>query len=581
MVRPLATTRSTGRAAPGPPRPAKNDTAAIAPTAPANAEPPLDDTARTDLEDERLTGDVELNATQMTPPRLDDSPPRVMGASGPRFYRAGDVIDGKYRLEGLLGKGGMGEVWTAHNETLGVLRALKLIPADLDSAESTDRLLREARAAARLADPAIVRVFDFGKTPWGDPYLVMELLSGEDLASVIRRRERLGATKGVRLLLPILRALCAAHAHGIVHRDLKPENIFLSKLSEGRLQPKLLDFGIAKLKNARALRLTTDGTVIGSPLYMSPEQARGDEVDERTDVWALCVVLYEVIAGTPPFMGDDRHEVIRAAASAKPESLMSRGVDEQELWQIIERGLSKRPEERWPSVQALGEALARWLLARDLIDDVTGSSIEAAWLRRAPSSILTSLPPPELMKLPEVVIKEAAGASGAHEAASEAGDARDADDPAQRGWVKPLERLRGALNLEPLERAYAALAQKTTPASRRALGASAAIVSIALIALAWPSHDSAPAPRVDEAPLAPAPPVAAAHADAPPEPAPSAPAASAPAASEPAASAPAPDKSEPPATRASTRARKAAAHDTKPKKSVEKRREKLLNPFHQ
>jgi serine/threonine protein kinase len=248
MVRPLATTRNTGNAAPGPPRPAssKNDTAAIAPTAPAAAAPGAANDAAFDPEDQRPTGNIDLKATQLTPPPHDDVPP-VAIHSAPRFYRAGDVIDGKYRLEGLLGKGGMGEVWTAHNETLGVLRALKLIPADLDSPESTDRLLREARAAARLADPAIVRVFDFGKTPWGDPYLVMELLSGEDLASVIRRRERLSALKAVRVLLPILRALCAAHAHGIVHRDLKPENIFLSKQPEGRIQPKLLDCGIAKL----------------------------------------------------------------------------------------------------------------------------------------------------------------------------------------------------------------------------------------------------------------------------------------------------------------------------------------------
>jgi eukaryotic-like serine/threonine-protein kinase len=558
MVRPLATTRNTGRAAPGPPRPgaAKNDTAAIAPTAPAAASAARDASALPlDGEDQRPTGNVDLKATQMTPALLDEVPAPA-GVSGPRFYRAGDVIDGKYRLEGLLGKGGMGEVWTAHNETLGVLRALKLIPADLDSPESTDRLLREARAAARLADPAIVRVFDFGKTPWGDPFLVMELLSGEDLASVIRRRERLSATKAVRVLLPILRALCAAHAHGIVHRDLKPENIFLSKQAESRIQPKLLDFGIAKLKNARALRLTTDGTVIGSPLYMSPEQARGDEVDERTDVWAMCVVLYEVIAGTPPFMGEDRHEVIQAAASANPESLVSRGVLEEELWHILEQGLSKRPENRWTSMQALGEALARWLIARDVVDDVTGASIEAAWLRRAPSSILNSMPPPELMKLPEVVIKEV-------------------DDPAQRGWVTPLDRLRGALQLGPLKGAYAAFESKTTPRSRRAIGAGAALALLALLTLAWPSNDVTPAPQ-SAAPLAPATAVGAAR----PEPSASAPAPSEPAPALPLeAAAPPATASAPPS--AVSRPRKATARDAKSKKPVEKRREKLLNPFHQ
>ncbi|MET0410911.1 MAG: serine/threonine-protein kinase, partial [Polyangiaceae bacterium] len=564
MVRPLATTRSTGNVAPGPPRPAssKNDTAAIAPTAPAVAAPGAANDSAFDPEDQRPTGNVDMKATQLTPPLHDDAPP-VAIHSAPRFYRAGDVIDGKYRLEGLLGKGGMGEVWTAHNETLGVLRALKLIPADLDSPESTDRLLHEARAAARLADPAIVRVFDFGKTPWGDPYLVMELLSGEDLASVIRRRERLSATKAVRVLLPILRALCAAHAHGIVHRDLKPENIFLSKQAEGRVQPKLLDFGIAKLKNARALRLTTDGTVIGSPLYMSPEQARGDEVDERTDVWALCVVLYEVIAGTPPFVGDDRHEVIKAAAFASPASLKSRGVDEEELWGIIEQGLSKRPEQRWSSVQALGEALAHWLIARKVLDDVTGASIEAAWLRRGPSSILNSLPPPELMMLPEVVIKEA---QRAKQTAAQA-----ADEAEPRGWVAPLARLRRALDVEPLRRVYAAFEQRTTPKSRRVIGAVAAFALLAVVLLAWPAKDPAPSVAPASAPTVAAPSAAPAPG---PEPA------SAAAASEPppaeVAPAPAPTAS----ASAAPRAKKATRAKVN-KKPVEQRREKLLNPFHQ
>jgi serine/threonine protein kinase len=567
MVRPLATTRSTGNAAPGPPQPAssKNDAAAIAPTAPATA---AANDSPFDPEEQRPTGNVDMKATQLTPPLHDDAPP-VAIHSAPRFYRAGDVIDSKYRLEGLLGKGGMGEVWTAHNETLGVLRALKLIPADLDSPESTDRLLREARAAARLADPAIVRVFDFGKTPWGDPYLVMELLSGEDLASVIRRRERLSAIKAVRVLLPILRALCAAHAHGIVHRDLKPENIFLSKQPEGRIQPKLLDFGIAKLKNARALRLTTDGTVIGSPLYMSPEQARGDEVDERTDVWALCVVLYEVIAGTPPFVGDDRHEVIKAAAFASPASLKSRGVDEEELWSIIEQGLSKRPEQRWSSVQALGEALAHWLIARDVLDDVTGASIEAAWLRRGPSSILNSLPPPELMMLPEVVIKEAPR--------SKQEEARAADEPEAKGWVAPLGRLRRALHVEPLQRVFSAFAQRTTPKSRRVIAGAAVLGLLTVVVLAWPSQDPAPSAAPAAAPV-----VAAPSAEPAPRPEPAS--ANEPPVNEPppAEVAPAPALAPTASASAAPRARKAPrAKEPRPKKPVEQRRDKLLNPFHQ
>ncbi|HVZ30799.1 MAG TPA: serine/threonine-protein kinase, partial [Polyangiaceae bacterium] len=238
----------------------------------------------------------EIKETRVTSETLAELPP-----ASRRVYGKGDLIDGKYELEELIGMGGMGTVWTARNATLGVRRAVKLIRSDAGTIESTDRLLHEAQAAARLADPATVRVFDYGKTAEGDPYIVMELLEGEDLMSIINRRERLSPIKAVRVLLPVIRALGMAHAHGIVHRDLKPENIFLARLPDGRVQPKLLDFGIAKRKDASDLRLTTAGSVVGSPLYMAPEQARGEDVDERADIWALAVVLYEAIAGQPPF----------------------------------------------------------------------------------------------------------------------------------------------------------------------------------------------------------------------------------------------------------------------------------------
>jgi serine/threonine protein kinase len=311
-----------------------------------------------------------------------------------RAYGEGDVIDG-HRLEARIGAGGMGEVWTARNDTLGVRRAVKLIRADSGSAESTDRLLHEARAAARLVDPAIVRVFDFGRTERGDPYIVMELLEGEDLMSIISRRERLSPVKAVRLLLPVIQALSAAHGHGIVHRDLKPENIFLARLPDGRVQPKLLDFGIAKLKNARDLRLTSAGSVMGSPLYMAPEQARGEDVDERADIWAVCVVLYEAITGQPPFDGDDRTRVMHAVATLDPEHPKQRGVVDPIPWPIIVHGLEKHRDERWGSMEELGRELARWLLDNGASEDITGASLEASWLRDSRRSFFASSLPPE------------------------------------------------------------------------------------------------------------------------------------------------------------------------------------------
>jgi eukaryotic-like serine/threonine-protein kinase len=333
---------------------------------------------------------VEMQATRISV----DPPSELPQPSSRRPYRPGDVIDGKYELEALLGRGGMGEVWTAHNATLGVRRAVKLIRADAGSPDSTDRLLHEAQAAARLAEPAIVRVFDFGKTTAGDPYIVMEMLEGEDLMSIIKRRERLSPIKAVRVLLPLIRALSSAHSHGIVHRDLKPENIFLAKLPDGRVQPKLLDFGIAKLKNTIGLRLTTNGAVMGSPLYMAPEQGRGEDVDERADIWALSVVLYEAITGHPPFSGDDRAEVTRAVEAASPARLSQHNVSDDSLWPIISRGLEKQRDARWTTMDELGQALARWLQAHGVVDDITGASLEAAWFRSSRQSLFGSSSPP-------------------------------------------------------------------------------------------------------------------------------------------------------------------------------------------
>ena len=173
-------------------------------------------------------------------------------SSGPR-YREGDVVAGKYQLGRHLGEGGMGDVWLAHNETLDIDVALKLIRGELATAEMAERLLHEARAAARLGHPAIVRVNDFGKTDRGDPFIVMELLQGEDLGAALSSRGRLNAVTAVRTLLPIAHALMVAHNKGIVHRDLKPENVFLAKSDDGKLQPKLVDFGVAKLERATDL----------------------------------------------------------------------------------------------------------------------------------------------------------------------------------------------------------------------------------------------------------------------------------------------------------------------------------------
>src|SRR5262249_31601411 len=143
----------------------------------------------------------------------------------------------------------------------------------------------------------------------------------EDLASALTRRGRLSAVKAVRTLLPIAHALSVAHTKGIIHRDLKPENVFLAKTDDNQIHPKLVDFGVAKLEKQRSNRLTGSGTLLGSPLYMSPEQARGDDVDHRADIWAFAVVVYETIAGRPPFEGKNYNAVLYSITANPPTPL--------------------------------------------------------------------------------------------------------------------------------------------------------------------------------------------------------------------------------------------------------------------
>jgi eukaryotic-like serine/threonine-protein kinase len=192
-------------------------------------------------------------------------------------YRPGDVIANRYTLISPLGAGGMGVVWLAHANNLGVNVALKLLRGSLAGTQAVDRMAREARAAAKLGHYAMARVLDFGQTESDHPFLVMELLEGESLRELLDRKARIEPVRAVRTLLPIADALMAAHDKGIVHRDVKPGNIFISHEDQGRLQPKLLDFGVAKLEETnlddKRRKLTDLGAVLGSPDYLSPEQA--------------------------------------------------------------------------------------------------------------------------------------------------------------------------------------------------------------------------------------------------------------------------------------------------------------------
>lgn len=322
----------------------------------------------------------------MTPTDEDfRSPERISG--GP--YAAGEVVDGRYRLERVLGEGGMGWLWVARDQELEIDVALKLLRTDLVFEGGAERFMNEARAAAAIEHPGVVSVSNVGETPTGTPFIVMELLEGVDLGQMLAEKGRLPVPVAVALLLPAVEALAVAHDHGVVHRDLKPDNIFLVQ-ERGRTQPKIIDFGIARDTRRLGSALTQAGVAMGSPDYMSPEQASGDrDIDGRTDIWAICTVIYEAVCGTVPFGDRPYNALLRAIIEEPVPPLSKHGLDEPELWAILERGFKKRREERWPSMRQLGKALAGLLIDLGVDEDASGASLRVSWI--APRSSMISL----------------------------------------------------------------------------------------------------------------------------------------------------------------------------------------------
>ena len=305
----------------------------------------------------------------------------------PRSYRAGEIIDEKFQLLRRVGTGGMGTVWVAHNLVLDVQVGIKLITfrGRKNREALALRLLDEARSAARLGHPAVIKIHDFGITDSGDPFIAMELLGGEDLASVLEREQKLPADTAVQMLLPIAHGLAAAHDKGIVHRDIKPENIFLSREDDGEVRPKILDFGIARMIDNPS-KLTLEGTPLGTPEYMSPEIARGDVAECTSDVWSFTVVLYELVTGHCPFEAPNYNKLMQAILNSEPTPL---GPEcDAELCRIIGKGLEKRPEDRWSSMRDMGASLARWLVSQSINEDVCGTSLRRSW--QLPASVVST-----------------------------------------------------------------------------------------------------------------------------------------------------------------------------------------------
>ena len=293
----------------------------------------------------------------------------------PSPVAVGQVVDEKYRIERVIASGGMGVVVAAQHLRLGTTVALKfLLRHAWENREALSRFLREGQALARITSAHVARVMDVGTLEHGEPYLVMEYLEGSDFGVVIKQRGQLPILEAVDYLLQVCEAVAEAHANGIVHRDLKPSNLFLTQGADGVPLVKVLDFGISKavmlrpqsptnaLEPDATMEPTHDtntGALVGSPLYMSPEQIRhARRVDERTDIWALGAILYELVCGKPPFEGESLSGVLAAVCADPPVAMTQRRVGiPVELEAVIVRCLQKEPEKRYATIAAFAQAL--------------------------------------------------------------------------------------------------------------------------------------------------------------------------------------------------------------------------------
>ncbi len=277
----------------------------------------------------------------------------------PAQARVGTTIGGKYRISGILGSGGMGAVFRAENAFTGRRVALKILRNELSSSpDLLRRFMQEAQSITRIGHPNIVDVLDLLQDADGSVCMVQELLEGHDLRSRIKGGQRVALREAIDLLVPIMGALVAAHEQHVIHRDIKPENIFLSTTAR-RVAPKLIDFGVSKIADGSAQTATTAGTMLGTPLYMSPEQVRSDRgIDARTDVWSLATVLYEMLAGVAPHDAPSMVAIFAKIVGDPAPRLEAQcpGLP-REIASVIHRALETDRERRWPTMQLFLESL--------------------------------------------------------------------------------------------------------------------------------------------------------------------------------------------------------------------------------
>jgi serine/threonine-protein kinase len=319
--------------------------------------------------------------------------------------RSGETVADRYLLEGRIGSGGMGTVYRARNTRIDRQVAIKFLhPALAANAVLVARFLREARAANAVDHPNVVRVLDVGKDQHGLPFLVQELLEGEDLEAYLRRAGHLLEPRpALQLVMPIIDALEAAHLNGVVHRDIKPENIFLH-VSRGAVFPKLLDFGVSRMVVV-GTNITGDGTSLGTPAYMPPEQVYdARKAGTHADIWALGVILFRLFSGKLPFNGDTIFDLLSAVVSAPIPRLTEVCNVDPQLDRIVERCLRRSPEARYPSACELARDLRLWLDG----EEAEPTLVRAIPLTMAPKAPVQAEVPQGILEAAKTIADQAA-----------------------------------------------------------------------------------------------------------------------------------------------------------------------------
>jgi serine/threonine-protein kinase len=302
---------------------------------------------------------------------------------------AGQTLVGKYELTRMLGKGGMGEVWEGEHLLTGRRVAVKILAERyLSNKKVVARFGREARAASAVQHEGIVEILDQDRTDSGIPFLVMEFLEGESVGQRIKRRGKLSQDETLAIMLPLLDALDAAHQAGIIHRDLKPDNVFILPGARGEERIKILDFGISQKSDEIEHHLTQEGSVLGTPHYMSPEQARGEaNIDGRVDVYAVGVMFFECAVGDVPFDANNYNALLQIILGSPPPSPRSRGAEiSGAIEQLVLASMDKKRDRRPPSARAFHSLLLEaGMQEDDAMLDVT------TWTFATPSG-----PPPPI-----------------------------------------------------------------------------------------------------------------------------------------------------------------------------------------